>query len=69
VGDECLVNRVGYQGKDDLPKVRTWQTDGKIIRTYDGLGPATVPLAVVLEIIENLGTRHYPIVVLAKKGD
>ena len=31
----------------------------KFIRTYDGLGSATVLLAVILEIIESLGTRHY----------
>jgi len=35
--------------------------------TYDDLGSETILLAVVLEIIESLGTRHYAIIVLVEK--
>jgi len=41
----------------------------KFIGTYDSLGSATALSAVVLEKVENLGTRHYAIVVLAKNLD
>jgi hypothetical protein len=38
----------------------------KFIRTYDGLGPEAVLLAIMLEVIKNLGARHYGITMLVK---
>jgi len=39
----------------------------KFMRTYYGLGSETILLAVMLKIIESLGTRHYATIVLVEK--
>ena len=39
----------------------------KFMRTYYGLGSETILLAIMLEIIESLGTRHYAAIVLMEK--
>jgi hypothetical protein len=43
------------------------ENNRKSTRTYDSLGSEIVLLTVMLEIIEDLGTRHYMIVVLAER--
>ena len=59
VGDEDLVYCVGHQGSNDLYAIRIGQAACNSAKTYDSLGSATVFLAVILEIIEDLGTRYY----------
>ena len=61
VADESLMDGVGYKGSNDLSEVRTRQMD-KRIDTYKKLCCATVLFTVMLEIIEDLGTRYYAIV-------
>jgi hypothetical protein len=43
------------------------ENNRKSTRTYDSLGSEIVFLTVMLEIIEDLGTRHYMIFVLAER--
>ena len=57
MGDECLMNCVGYQGSDDLSTVRIGRPESSSL-TYDSLGAETVLFAVLLKIIEDLGTRY-----------
>ena len=62
MGDECLVDCVGYQGGKNLSKVcRSLASWEKSIRTYHALGPITILLEA--EIIECLAERHYTIAV------
>ena len=62
MADESLMDGVGYQGSNDLSEVRARQMD-RCIDTYKKFCCATVLFTVMLEIIEGLGTRYYPVVV------
>jgi len=45
-----------------------WASRPQLTETYEGLGARTILLAVVLKIVEDLGTRYYRRQV-SEKGD
>jgi len=54
------MDRVGHQGGNNLSvHSESWATRPQFTGTYDGLGAGTVLPTVMLEIVEDLGTRHY----------
>jgi len=60
VTDERLVYCVAQHGGNNLSACSENQAiKPQFIGTYDSLGTATVLIAVVLKIVEHLGTRHY----------
>ena len=60
MANEGLMDRVAKKGGNNLSvcsEIRARRP--QFIGTYDSLGSATILLAVVLEIVEDLGARHY----------
>ena len=58
VADERLMDCIGHPRSNDLSGVRKGirQQPGK---TYEGLDCVTILLAVIIEIIKDLETRHW----------
>jgi len=61
VGDESLMDRIGYQGSDHLwdAKSEDGASRQQFRQTHDALGGEIVLLAVMSKVIEDLGTSDY----------
>jgi len=60
VGDERLMDSIGHQGSNNLVICSENQVKGlQSTKTHDGLSTEAILLAVMLKVVENLGTRYY----------